>query len=83
VAKYEQVMFYTLRTTAYFRSDAALVDLLDDGTCRHAIVERGRYERMRQEAALDGLVILAEAPINNRSYVLLGPPGKVTASSRP
>lgn len=73
VSKYEQMMFYTLRTVSYFRSDAALVDILTRGECRYAIVERERFARLQGAAPLTGLAILAEAPISNRSYVLLGP----------
>ncbi len=71
--KFEQLMFYTSRHTLDFDDDAGLVRLLEGGTCRYAIVVRERYERLKSEPPLDGLPILAEAPISDRKYVLVGP----------
>jgi hypothetical protein len=71
--KFEQFMFYTLRDTADFDSDAALIDILEGGRCRYAILLRARYERMRGAPPVQGLSLLAEAPISDKDYVLIGP----------
>jgi hypothetical protein len=72
-AKYEQVMFYTLRPTAYFETDAMCLDLLRTGRCRYAVIRRPQYERLRATPPVDGLAILAEGAINGGEFVLVGP----------
>lgn len=72
-AKFEQIMFYTLRPTVFVDSDAKCVDLLKSGRCRYAVILRDRYERVRQAPAVHGLAVLAEARINRDEYVLIGP----------
>jgi len=72
--KFEQVMFYTLRTTTEFRSDEQLTGLLNGGRYRYAILVRDRFDRMRGAAPVAALSVLAEAPISDKDYVLVGPP---------
>ncbi|HXH28130.1 MAG TPA: hypothetical protein VNL37_03730, partial [Candidatus Polarisedimenticolia bacterium] len=72
-SKFEQYMFYTLRRTAQVESDAGLLDLLSSGRWHYAIVMRQRYERLRATDPVDRLAVLAEAPINDVEYVLVGP----------
>jgi 4-amino-4-deoxy-L-arabinose transferase-like glycosyltransferase len=72
-SKFEQFMFYTLRKTCEFNDDAELVKVLAGGSCRYAIVVRSRYDRMKDAPPLAGLPVLAEAPISEKSYVLVGP----------
>jgi 4-amino-4-deoxy-L-arabinose transferase-like glycosyltransferase len=72
-AKFEQIMFYTLRPTVFVDSDAKCVNLLKSGRCRYAVILRERYDRVRHEPPVDGLAVLAEADINQDAYVLIGP----------
>ena len=72
-AKFEQFMFYTLRKTAVYRSDAELVGILTSDRCRYAILLRERYDRMRQAPPIEALAILAEGRISRHEYVLVGP----------
>jgi 4-amino-4-deoxy-L-arabinose transferase-like glycosyltransferase len=72
-AKFEQFMFYTLRKTADFNDDAELSAILASGRCRYAIMLKQRYDRMRGAAPVDGMAILASAPISEKTYVLVGP----------
>ncbi len=72
--KFEQFMFYTLRKTTSFRTDAELASILSSDGCRYAIVTRGRYERMRGAAPIAGCAVLAAGRINRGEYLLIGPP---------
>ena len=72
-AKFEQIMFYSLRPTVYVDSDEKCVSLLKSGRCRYAVILRERYDRVRGEPPVDQLAILAEANINQDAYVLIGP----------
>lgn len=72
-AKFEQIMFYSLRPTVFVDSDEKCVRLLKSGRCRYAVILRERYERVRREPPVDGLAVLAEARINKDAYVLIGP----------
>jgi 4-amino-4-deoxy-L-arabinose transferase-like glycosyltransferase len=72
-AKFEQIMFYTLRPTIFVDSDEKCVDLLKSGRCRYAVITRERYERLRGTSPVDGLAILAAGKINKNEFVLIGP----------
>ena len=74
--KFEQFMFYTLRSTDDFDTDEQLVKLLADGRCRYAILVRQRYDRMRGADPIGSLAILAEGAISEKDYVLVGPKGR-------
>jgi hypothetical protein len=71
--KFEQFMFYTLRRTTSFRTDAELAGILSSDRCRYAIVTRARYERMRPAAPIAGCAVLASGRINRGEYLLIGP----------
>lgn len=73
-SKFEQFMFYTLRKTSDFASDAELLDILTSGRCRYAVMTKTRYDRVRSESSVGGLAVLAEGRINRNEYVLVGPP---------
>jgi hypothetical protein len=73
-AKFEQIMFYTLRPTIFVDSDEKCVDLLRSGRCRYAVILRERYERVRSAAPVARLAVLVEGEINRDGYVLIGPP---------
>jgi hypothetical protein len=72
-AKFEQFMFYSLRKTAEYRSDAELVGILSSDRCHYAILLRERYERVSRAPPIDALSVLAEGRINRHEYVLVGP----------
>lgn len=72
-AKFEQVMFYTLRKTTDFWSDAELVDILESGRCRYAILPRDRYDRLRAAPPIDALQLLSSGRLNGKEYLLIGP----------
>ena len=72
-AKFEQIMFYTLRPTIFVDSDEKCLDLLRTGRCRYAVITRERYDRVRGISPVDGLAILASGAINGGEFVLIGP----------
>ena len=72
-AKFEQFMFYTLRKTAEYHSDAELAEILTGDRCRYAILLRERYDNMRGAPPIDALSVLAEGRLNRHEYVLVGP----------
>jgi 4-amino-4-deoxy-L-arabinose transferase-like glycosyltransferase len=74
--KFEQFMFYTLRSTDDFDTDEQLVTLLASGRCRYAILLRQRYDRMRGADPVGSLALLAEGAISEKDYVLVGPPDR-------
>jgi 4-amino-4-deoxy-L-arabinose transferase-like glycosyltransferase len=72
-AKFEQFMFYTLRKTNEYWTDDELLGILAKGRCRYAILTRERYDRLRGNAPIDGMKLLAEGRISRGLFVLLGP----------
>ena len=72
-AKFEQIMFHTLRPTIFVDSDEKCLDLLRTGRCRYAVITRDRYERVRGMPPIDGLAVLSAGAINGGDFVLVGP----------
>jgi 4-amino-4-deoxy-L-arabinose transferase-like glycosyltransferase len=72
-AKFEQIMFYTLRPTIFVDSDEKCVDLLKSGRCLYAVITRDRYLRIRRISPVDGLTVLVSGTINKGEFVLIGP----------
>lgn len=76
--KFELILYYSGRRGFEFEKDRTLLEALDEGKVRYAIVEEGSLPALQArggDGAFGGLHILYRGRISDTTFLLLGPPG--------